>query len=247
MLSFGSATLLGSLFAEKKVHAYVMSAVPSRVPNVKDFMMRLGLSDVHYDLVGAPTNITNPVIERHIRDGELSPFYSYSKYHSGIKRYVVQRTKIKILRNFLRSKYDTMIMFEDDVALNTEYFDEEGAVTATAAMLNTADKWDLQYLGFCFECKHVGGGGKHNFLEIPGFQSSKEDFYYQTAFMPLCNHAVIFSKKAAKAFIELSRPFHFLGDLILTHIICLTGMQKANLAIYSYFLHVINCCRKICV
>ena len=207
-----SSSTLAEIFDNKNIHAYFLSGgKQDRIENCLKMMSDFGLEKRHYDFINGPMTITDDEIVTFQRNGSLSMTFNQSKHEMGIGRFLCQLGKLRVLNAFLASDFKEMILFEDDVNVpNTHSIVE--AISYTRLMLSIpTEKYDIQYLGYCFECN------RHSPNDIHGL--------YKQVLMPLCNHAVLFKRKAVIAFMELSKPFKMPGDYALAHAICETGMN----------------------
>lgn len=213
---------LPSLFDKKKIHAYFLSGGSNdRTENCLQMMRSMKLEPKHYDIIPGPMHFSNSQIAQSIQEGSLAPDWNTSRYQMSIKRFLCHLGKIKVLEAFLASDYEEMILFEDDVSLASKYSAKEAAEFMRLMLALPTEDYDMQYLGYCFEC-YRREGAKIQLNSTIKLTNNKK-FFYTRVLMPLCNHAVLFKRKSAKAFIALSRPFKMPSDVALTHAICKTG------------------------
>ena len=66
------------------------------------------------------------------------------------------------------------------------------------------------WIGYCHSCESFGS------------MSSKG--WISNHVLALCAHAIVFSRRAARAFLKRWRPLHTPGDNKLTKVICDTGV-----------------------
>lgn len=212
---------IASIFDERKIHVYFLSGGDeNRTKNCLQLMKLFGLGERHYDFVLGPRSISREEVLQHMRNGSLSPTFNQSRYGMGITRYLCQLGKIRVIETFLASRYEQMILFEDDVTIADKYNSAEATEYLRLMLEIPAGSYDMQFLGYCFECYRRDEKVLLN-STVP-IRDGRQ-LHYTRALMPLCNHAVLFQKKAAKAFVKYSRPFRKPGDVALTHVMCKTG------------------------
>ena len=212
---------VANIFDSKKIHAYILSGGDeNRTRNCLQLMQAFGLQERHYDFVLGPRSISQEEIRQHMRNGSLSPTFNHSHYGMGITRYLCQLGKLRVVNAFLASRYEQMILFEDDVSIAEKYNIMEANEYLRLMLEIPSESYDMQFLGYCFECYRRDEKVLLN-ASVP-IRGGRQ-LHYTRALMPLCNHAVLFKKKSAKAFLRYSRPFRKPGDVALTHVICKTG------------------------
>ena len=125
----------------------------------------------------------------------------------------------KAMQLFLDSKYENFIVFEDDVVINPKL---NNVRHLFAGMLSIPKpKWDIQYLGFCFEC----GNQNRNRNQRSAMASSSWGVFEEAVF-PLCTHAIMFSRAAATLIMNTYTPFvNNKGDWILHILACQFGLK----------------------
>jgi len=192
---FLSNLSISELFDQKKIHVYFLSGDNStRKENCLKMMKKLQLEPRHYDFIHGPMEMSSQQVAEAIQTGALSPRWNQSRYHMGIKRYLCHLGKMKVLQAFLGSAYEEMILYEDDVALSTKYNSSEAAEYMRLMLTIPSQDYDMQYLGYCFECYRYG----YDKVELSSSMALREgkQFHYARVLMPLCNHAVLFKKKS---------------------------------------------------
>lgn len=214
-------TSLAQIFDEKKIHAYFLyGGKIDRKDNCIQLMKDLGLDQRHFDFIDGPRKITPAEISEFKRNGSLSNNFNKSKSSMGMGRFLCQLGKLRVMTAFLESNYDEMILFEDDVTVSGKYHLQEAVEYFRLMLSIPTTQYDMQFLGFCFECYRRAPEMQlgHNLGNM-----TNKTFSATQVLMPLCNHAVLFKRKAVKAFMQLSKPFKTPGDIALTYAICKTG------------------------
>ena len=216
-----NSTDLAELFETKNIHAYILyGGRTDRKANCIRIFEQLGLQEKHYEFVLGPRHITDEEIRKHMNNLTLSRSFNRSKYKMGIGRFLCHLGKFRVLNAFLLSNYSEMILFEDDIAIPKKYKIFEAIEYFRLMLSIPTELYDMQFLGYCFECfRH---DKKVTLLHSLGNFTSRQ-FYYTRVLMPLCNHAVLFKRKAIYAFMNLSIPFKMPGDVSLARTICKTG------------------------
>jgi hypothetical protein len=209
---------LAAVFDTKKIHAYfLLGGNRDRAEGCLKVVKSFGLESRHYDFISGPTKLTDDEIFALHKDWSLANFEN-STLQEQTGSLLVQLGILRVMNAFLASEHEEMILFKDNVAV-PGMFDLFDAVEYARLMLSIpTEEYDMQYLGYCYECMRPVD-------EIRlGFHSGKP-FYYTQALMPLCNHAVLLKRKAVKVFMELTTPFNRPGDISLAHATCSTGMM----------------------
>jgi hypothetical protein len=128
----------------------------------------------------------------------------------------------KAMQSFLNSNFTNFLVFEDDVMLNlsppaslprasppSPLLLQRQQLRRFQALLGLppAVGWDMQYLGFCFEC---GGGRRGQQQQQQGEQEEEEEEgeseLYTEAIFPLCTHALLMSREAVHVVMNTYKP-----------------------------------------
>lgn len=215
---------LTELFDSKTIHAYILyGGKEDRRANCIKLMKNFGLEERHYDFIPGPRHISDEEILEHKKNGSLGLQFNETGYHMSIERYLCQLGKLRAMSAFLASNYSEMIFFEDDVTYQKKFTLVEAVEYMRLMLLIPSADYDIQYLGYCFECARRN---VHNIkLKHTLGNTTNQSFHYRQVLMPLCNHAVLLNRRAVKAFMALSRPFNMPGDVYMALIICKTGIM----------------------
>jgi hypothetical protein len=217
---------INDLFLTTQTVAYIILG-PDRLRHmmIKQFLQSIHLDSSHYYLY--------PAIYR----SQLTPNYLKSlkkqRYfdENWEKRYLIEvqtqsreknlgrlaliMTTHNIFLNFsssrLRSK-KSLLIFEDDVMVSPRFQQNHSLFLNHLShfmTLPTSD-WDLQYLGFCFEC-----GNTSSYLpQIYDHMAVKAVF-------PLCKHAILINRSFVRYYLSHYRPLQSnKGDWIFHQISC---------------------------
>jgi hypothetical protein len=210
---------LAAVFDTKKIHAYFLSGgKKDRIEGCLKIVKSFGLEERHYDFISGPTSISNTEISDFRNNGSLVPFNRSKSYKWSKGIFLCQLGILRVMKAFLASEHEEMILFEDDVAVPGEYNLRDTVEYARLMLSIPTEEYDMQYLGYCFECVRPVDKVRLGF-------HSRKPFYYTQALMPLCNHAVLLKRNAVKVFVELTTPFNRPGDISLAHATCSTGMM----------------------
>ena len=116
------------------------------------------------------------------------------------------------MKMFLKSPYTNMLVFEDDVMINTAEFNKSTAQQELSKMIALPQtQWDIQYLGFCFECGNATG------YTPPPLVDNR----YTQAVFPLCKHALLMSRSMVELFVKAHTPVtNNKGDWVFHEVAC---------------------------
>lgn len=118
---------------------------------------------------------------------------------------------INALQIFVNSGKKQMLLLEDDVYLNPYLSYEDTRIMMTALFYRPQSTWDVQHLGYCYEC------------DIVDTKNAQETFYKKSTH-PLCTHSLLISRKMAILFLHEWRPVSSRGtDEILLQLLCKYG------------------------
>jgi hypothetical protein len=139
-------------------------------------------------------------------------------HHSSLAgRWALQLSVIRAMEMFARSDYQNMVIFEDDVTIAGGLSVEKVHEVAETMIRLPADQWDLQYLGWCWECAE---------LHERTFASDASQYHINAVF-PLCRHSILYSRKAVQWYLKVWRPVYFLGgDEQLIRRVCEYSLKK---------------------
>jgi hypothetical protein len=207
---------LADIFDKKKIHAYFLSGGnKDRIEGCLKVVESFGLEKRHYDFINGPMNLTEDEISEFHKNGSLAYYNGTKKANMG--RFMCQLGILRTMNAFLASEHEEMILFEDDVTVPREYNLRDTVEYARLMLSIPTEEYDMQFLGYCFECVRP--------IAPIRLASSIEPLYYTLVQKPLCAHAVLFKKKAIKAFMELTTPFNRPGDVAMADGVCSTGMN----------------------
>jgi hypothetical protein len=144
--------------------------------------------------------------------------------------------------------FENILLFEDDVMIAPKYQsnDKQFRKLLNFHLSLPASLWDLQYLGFCFECGNksfyseqfvpltspqqltLEPNGTTNFPLIspdpftsPPLLEAEEDLFAVKAIFPLCKHAIILNRHFIRLYLQHYRPLsNNKGDWIFHQISC---------------------------
>ena len=117
---------------------------------------------------------------------------------------------LEILKTFLNSNYDTILIFEDDLKIS---YDNLNKINLKKSLENIPSNFDILYLGKCWE-----------------ICSKTEPFnsYWNTTYSPSCLHSYILSRKGATKILNLSYPIKIPFDNVISR-----NIRKNKLIGYS--------------
>lgn len=222
------SNLLNSILSLTNTKIYfILGPNLFRHQNIYNMILKLNISSNFYVLYpGISRNkVTLDSINNLIRSGYIDSNW-YEKYilkihdkkriPNNLGRLALSLTIHDIFQEFIRLKYTNILLFEDDVMINPLYQNNTDLFIQKFSdyLSLSSNKWDIQYLGFCFEC-----GNKKNYYE-KYFLTNLNNYYYEAVF-PLCKHAVYMNRYFVEVYLNHSLPFqNNKGDWIFHQIAC---------------------------
>lgn len=105
---------------------------------------------------------------------------------------------LEILKSFLNSNYDTILIFEDDIKVS---YDNLNKINLKKSLENIPPDFDILYLGKCWEsCWKI----------------EPYNLYWNTTYRPACLHSYILSRKGATKILNFSYPIKIAFDNIIS-------------------------------
>ena len=143
-------------------------------------------------------------------------FAEHAEQSSVRGRWALQLSVVRAMETFVKSPYKNMLLLEDDVALSPDVTREKIIAVANEMIQLPHSKWDVQYLGWCWECA---------VMSMRTFQEGEP--VYTKALFPLCRHSVLYSRTTINWYLKVWYPLHFLGgDEQLIRLACSYGIKK---------------------
>ena len=193
-----------------------------------DFIM--GFTNLNMNFITDKWLIDNNIVEKWIFSSirDRLHWFRRSIFQSDIKgeyymhdKRLQQRSQlahlfsfIYTLQIFVNSGHENMILLEDDVTLNPYLSYDDARVMLIALLKLPKEEWDVQYLGYCYEC------------DIVNYKKKNETFY-KSALHPLCTHSMLISRKAAIIFLHEWRPvWNRATDEMFLSILCKYGFEN---------------------
>jgi hypothetical protein len=133
-------------------------------------------------------------------------------------RWALQLSVVRAMEAFAKSSHENMMLFEDDVVVSPSLALEKIISTTINMIRLPTDKWNIQYLGWCWECAEMSS---RNF-------TSNGPLYTDATF-PLCRHSIMYSRRTIQWYLKVWRPPHFLGgDEQLIRLACNYKVKKVR-------------------
>jgi hypothetical protein len=215
---------LKKVMKQNRIHAYVVRGNNEvRKTNTENFIGGMGLiKHGNVDIIGGIYISSTESLQPYITSGILSPQYNAKGIHQRVNhgRLACQLSLVTVLQTFLNSSNSAAVVFEDDVNIASGFSYAEAQSLMASMLRIPAREWDLQYLGFCFSCDSTATLTGDLRWVVKGL-------------IPLCTHAIVFNRRAAKIFLDQWAPLLQPGDVTLSHIICKFGMLPLFLAHFS--------------
>ena len=207
---------LNEIMTKYNVHGYMISGNNTlRQANVDFFITGMGFKDFNtIDVIESVFIPTSEPLDTYVKIGYVHPHYKDKGVHQKVNhgRLGCQLSLVKALDTFLHSSHEIALIFEDDVVIAYDFSFQE-AKGLLANMLQIPPRhWHIQYLGFCFACDVPRP------TPVPGLPS-----WVLHGVPPLCTHALVFNRQAARIFVHHWAPLFQPGDVRLADIICETG------------------------
>lgn len=220
--------LTKSLSDSKTRIYFLVGAQRDRINNINTFIKNMSFERPYYEFINTfkkerldenqlfflkHTNfITDAWLERYI-NGVKDP----KSRDKNLGKLALMLTLDNAMRKFLRSKFENMLVFEDDVIVNQKSYTIISAQHALSRMLSLPSSlWHIQYLGFCFEC------GNRTSFTVPNVY----DNLYTPAIFPLCKHAILMSRPMVRLYLDVQKPiFSNKGDWIFHSVACKYGLR----------------------
>ena len=221
--------------AATNTHAYfITSNSSSRQQLVQNFISIMRLDERHVTRV--------PAINRHIIPISKAPYFVENNWfgtwyfkglvREGFKtevmnpdysklrgRLALQLSVIRVMEMFIQSSYDNLIIFEDDIVLS-RVLPISRVIDIAAKMIRLPrDEFDIAYFGYCYECANENEKSYQNATESSPL--------YVRARLPLCRHAILYSRRTINWYLKTWRPQRFQGgDEMLARLLCRYGLKK---------------------
>lgn len=138
-----------------------------------------------------------------------------------------------IFNHFTRYRVgdEHLLIFEDDVMISERYQHNKSKFLDSFSqyLLLTPSLWDIQYLGFCFECGNYTSYQEESFSILSSQLQYPLELQSPTlppviavkAVFPLCKHAILLNRHFIKTYLNHYRPLqNNKGDWIFHQIIC---------------------------
>jgi len=238
-----SLTNINKALYDTKTHIFIiLSNSTHRARLVDDFLESIDVDRKHVTLIPSIDGSRVPVSRYgdFVRRGWLGNWYwkgllkegskKFPEHHdqSSVRgRWALQMSVIDTMENFLKTDFENMLIFEDDAAISKDLSREKIFETFVYMLRLDKSLWDLQYLGWCWECatsseRNLIGG------DISKYKSENgKNHIYMKALFPLCRHAILYSRRTVNWYLKVWRPVHFLGgDEQLVRLVCRYGLKK---------------------
>jgi hypothetical protein len=219
-----SVPSINEIFNETQTIAYIiLGPDQQRHEMVTNFLHSIQLSPAHYRLYHATDR--SLITQKHLNLLKKQHFFD-EKWENRYLIDVQPQSRVKnlgklaliltthsIFLDFLQQKsFQSLLVFEDDVMVSQRYQQNQTLFLEHLSELLTLppSHWDLQYLGFCFEC-----GNETSYLpQIYNHLAVKAVF-------PLCKHAILMSRTFVAVYLSHYRPLQSnKGDWIFHQIAC---------------------------
>ena len=177
--------------------------IPKRKKYIKNLM---NFKNIKVNLIDA-TLVKNINYDKLLKDNFVSSEY-YSDKNKG--RIACHLSQIKLIKNFVNSKDETIFIFEDDIDKDIikNYKD-----IIKNSMENIPDDWDIVFFGRCYDnCKQM---------------KQINNNLYQV-YEPLCRHAYGLSKKGAEKILKYTVPMIDNGDQMYKN-----NINNGNITAYA--------------
>jgi hypothetical protein len=216
-------TLTQTLIETKTRIYFLLGSQKERVHNINAFIIDMGFERQQYEFISC--------VKKESLDENQLHFLIYKKFitDAWVRRYLygvndpiskdknlgrlaLMLTLDNAMKRFIRSNFENMLVFEDDVMVNQLSFTTLTAQNALSRMISIPHAtWDIQYLGFCYEC-----GNRTAYVAPPVY-----DDLYTAAVFPLCKHAILMARNMVKLFLDVQTPVAGnKGDWIFHAIAC---------------------------
>lgn len=209
---------------DTNTHAYMLLGDSEvRRKNANDFIRMIGLqSDTHSYVDMIETKripfLDYKTIDKLIKNGTVHPDRRIRGRHWA-KRYLCNLEHSKLLEKFLASNYSYAFVFEDDVSLGA-FSEAEAQIQMTDLISMDPSLWDVQYHGFCWTQYSPFDVNTKQPINV----NPNKTLYVRTLF-PMCRHAILFNRVAARVFVNNWKPFRGGGDALLSEMACIFGLK----------------------
>lgn len=168
---------------------YVIT-LDKRKEYIKNFMDNIGLNPIYFPA------IRKDEIEyrKLINNNQVKPKY-YKKSNEG--RIACQQSHNAVLKDFLKSNKQTVLIFEDDLGADINKGDLY--INFNRGIKHLPNDWDILFLGRCWD-----SCSKQKLIE--------ENMYKLNS--PLCRHAYAVTRKGAQIILNNNIPQYHNGDVM---------------------------------
>ena len=222
-----SYSLLDKTIQDTNTIIYLLlSSHSHRLQNIQKFLLQFNLTSNSYILYPSvqKDKLMTKSLDNLLKTGYINEEWVQKylinvgrrEYINNFGRLALALTVHDVFTQFKRSKYQNILLFEDDVIINKSYQSDIHLFIKLLIDYLTipSNKWDGQYLGFCYEC-----GNKTNYNEIYSLTPLKNRYY--EAVIPRCTHALYLNRHYVETYLTYSLPLpQNKGDWIFHQISC---------------------------
>ena len=227
-----AADSMNKALTDTKTHMYfILSNSTTRAKLIYNFITTLDVAPEHVTIVHA-TDASSVPMSRFgdfVDAGWVGNWYWKGLVKEGTKKFVehsegtavrgrwaLQLSVVRAMEAFVKSPHENMMLFEDDVAMSPDVALEKIISTTINMIRLPANKWDLQYLGWCWEC-----------ADMDSRSFTSDGPLFTQALFPLCRHSIMYSRLTVQWYLKVWRPPHFLGgDEQLIRLACNYKVKK---------------------